>query len=265
MNDREGAISGRRLQGRVALVSGGGSGIGLATVARFAREGAHVALLFRPDHEHDGEGAAAGLRNEGLDVTAYPVDVADERELADTCERVRSNVGAPDVVLANAAVAPAAPSADRETWGRVLDVNLTGAYLTLMAFAPDMAEAGFGRLLMTASISGPVVAWPDHAAYCASKAGLVGLLRVLAVELAGSGITVNAVAPGIIQTPQTLDEVNSLGPDGLAEAAKVIPTGRVGKPEDIASVFSFLASDDAAFMTGQLLVVDGGSTQVQAL
>ena len=94
---------------------------------------------------------------------------------------------------------------------------------------------------------------------------MVGLLRVLAVELASSGITVNAVAPGIIQTPQTLDEVNSLGPEGLVEAAKVIPTGRVGEPDDIATVFSFLASDDAAFMTGQLLAVDGGSTQVQAL
>lgn len=257
-------MSARRLEGRVALVTGGASGIGLATVTQFAREGARVALLFRAEHEHDGEGAAAGLRDEGLDVTAYSVDVADEGQLAGACERVRSEIGAPDVVLANAAVAPAAPSRDGETWRRVLDVNLTGAYLTLTAFISDMAEAGFGRLLMTASISGPLVAWPGHAAYCASKAGMVGLLRVLAVELASSGITVNAVAPGIIQTPQTLDEVNSLGPEGLVEAAKVIPTGRVGEPDDIATVFSFLASDDAAFMTGQLLVVDGGSTQVQA-
>lgn len=254
-----------RLSGRVALVTGGASGIGLATVAEFAREGARVVLAYHADHQHDGVGAAAELRDEGLDVTAYAADVADERQLAEMFEEVRAEVGAPQIVLANAAIAPAAPSADLANWRRVLDVNLTGAYLTLLAFVPEMKEAGFGRLMMTSSTSGPVVGWPEHAAYCASKAGLLGLMRALAVELAGSGITVNAVAPGIIRTPQSLDEVNSLGARRLAEVAKQIPVGRAGDPVDVAAVFSFLASEAAAFVTGQQLVADGGGTLVQPL
>jgi 3-oxoacyl-[acyl-carrier protein] reductase len=254
-----------RFRELVVLVTGGASGIGLETVAAFAREGARVAFVFHPDHDHDGRRVAADLQSEGLDVSAYPVDVGDERQFAEVCEAVRKKMGPPQIALANAAIAPAAESTDLATWRRVLDVNLTGACQTLTSFAPDMARAGFGRLLITASTSGPFLAWPEHAAYCASKAGLIGLMRVLAVELAPSGVTVNAVAPGVIRTPQSLDPVNSLGAQGLDEVAEQIPAGRVGDPSDIAGMFLFLASDAAAYLTGQLVVVDGGRTQVQAL
>jgi 3-oxoacyl-[acyl-carrier protein] reductase len=254
-----------RFRGRVVMVTGGASGIGQETVAAFAREGARVAFAFHPDHEHNGQRVADDLRSEGLDVTAYAADVGDEQEFAEVCEAVRDEIGTPQTVLANAAIAPAAESNDLAIWRRVLDVNLTGACQTLTTFAPEMAKAGFGRLLITSSTSGPFLAWPEHAAYCASKAGLIGLMRVLAVELASSGVTVNAVAPGVIRTPQSLDPVNSLGAQRLEQVADHVPVGRVGDPSDIAGVFLFLASDAAAYLTGQLVVVDGGRTQVQAL
>jgi 3-oxoacyl-[acyl-carrier protein] reductase len=254
-----------RLRGRVALVTGGASGIGLATVEEFAREGARVALAFHPGHAHDGERAAADLRTDGLDVSAYPVDVADPEAIARTFDAVRTELGPPEIVLANAAEATAASSGDRAAWQQVLNTNLNGVYETLLTASEHMKEAVFGRLLITSSVSGPVVGWPEHAAYCASKAGVVGLMRVLAIELARSGITVNAVAPGLIRTPQSLDEVNSLGATRIAEVEGLIPAGRAGQPEDVAGVFAFLASEAAAYVTGQLIVVDGGSTLVEAV
>ena len=120
-----------------------------------------------------------------------------------------------------------------------------------------MQRAGFGRLLATSSVAGTVSAWPQHSHYAASKAGLVGLVRSLAVEYGPNGITANAVAPGVIRTPQALDPVNSLGPAGVDAVAAKIPTKRVGTPEDIAYVYLFLASAEASYVNGQCLVVDG--------
>jgi 3-oxoacyl-[acyl-carrier protein] reductase len=139
----------------------------------------------------------------------------------------------------------------------VLDVNLNGAWRCFRAALPHMQRAGFGRLIATSSVAGTVSAWPEHAHYTASKAGLVGMIQSLAVEFGPSGITANAVAPGVIRTPQALDPVNSLGPDGVDGVARKVPVGRVGTPEDIAHVFLFLASAEAAYVSGQLLVVDG--------
>jgi 3-oxoacyl-[acyl-carrier protein] reductase len=123
-----------------------------------------------------------------------------------------------------------------------------------------MVEAGWGRLLATSSIAGAVQGWPRHAHYTAAKAGIVGLVRSLAVEYAAQGITVNAVAPGVIVSPQTLDPVNSLGPAGLEEFARSVPAGRNGDPVEIANAFLFLASERASYITGQTIVVDGGVT-----
>jgi len=123
-----------------------------------------------------------------------------------------------------------------------------------------MVKARRGRLLATASIAGAVQGWAEHAAYCASKAGVAGLVRALALEVGGVGVTVNAVAPGAIVTPQTLDAVNSRGARGLEAAAPAIPVGRLGTPDDIAAVFCFLASERARFLTGQVIAVDGGAT-----
>ena len=114
-------------------------------------------------------------------------------------------------------------------------------------------------LLATSSISGALQGWSNHAAYTASKAGIVGLVRSVALELAGRGVTVNAVAPGLIRTAQSLDPVNSLGPDGVERVGAGLPAGRAGLPEDVAAAFAFLASEEASFITGQTLLVDGGA------
>jgi 3-oxoacyl-[acyl-carrier protein] reductase len=124
--------------------------------------------------------------------------------------------------------------------------------------APSMVERGWGRLIATSSISGYRYGWENHAAYCAAKAAVSGLIRTYAVEFAAGNVTANAVAPGIARTPQSLDEVNSLGADGLAAVARLIPVGYVAEPSDVAGVYAFLASDDAKYVTGQTIVVDGG-------
>ena len=143
-----------------------------------------------------------------------------------------------------------------------IDVDLTGVWRLFRAAVNPMVSAGSGRLLATASTVGVREAWDAHAHYAAAKAGITGMVRALAAELGPSGITVNAIAPGIIETPQTLDEVNSLGARGIAATSQTQPIRRIGKPDDIAAAYQFLASDAAQFITGQTLVVDGGRTLV---
>jgi 3-oxoacyl-[acyl-carrier protein] reductase len=169
-------------------------------------------------------------------------------------------LGRLDVVVANAAIARdvAAIELDDERWEALLQVDLTGVFRCFRAVIPHMLEAGWGRLLTTSSIAGAYQGWERHAHYTTAKAGLVGLVRTLAVELGPHGITANAIAPGVIETPQSLDPVNSLGPDGVREFAARVPVRRNGRPEDIAHTFLFLASEEASFLTGQVLLVDGG-------
>jgi 3-oxoacyl-[acyl-carrier protein] reductase len=145
-----------------------------------------------------------------------------------------------------------------EAWDDMLSVDLTGVLRTFRSAAARMA--GEGSMVAVSSIAGGVYGWADHAHYAAAKAGVLGLCRSLAVELAPRGIRVNALIPGLIETPQSSDPVNSLGPEGLRRAGGSIPWGRVGHPEEVASAIRFLTSDDAGYITGQSLVVDGGLT-----
>ncbi len=248
------------LEGRVAVVTGSASGIGAATARVFAQAGADVVCGWFPGDPHDVGPTAAAVEAAGRRALVAEVDVSDTGSVERMVAAAVGELGRLDVVVANAAIARDVPAAelDDERWEALLQVDLTGVFRCFRAAVPHMHEAGFGRLLATSSIAGAFQGWARHAHYTAAKGGIVGLVRSLAVELGPHGITANAVAPGVIETPQSLDAVNSLGPEGVAEFAARVPVGRNGQPEDIAHAFLFLASEEASFLTGQVLLVDGG-------
>ncbi len=247
------------LTGRVALITGAASGIGAATARVFAAAGADLALGWYPPDGHDIEPVRRAAEQAGRRVIVAAVDVRRTAEVDALVARAVAELGEMHIVVANAGIARkvALRDLDDANWNKVLDVNLNGVWRCFRAALPHMQRAGFGRLIATSSVAGTVSAWPQHSHYTAAKAGLVGLVKSLAVEFGAYGITANAVAPGVIRTPQSLDPVNSLGPEGVDALAARIPAGRVGTPEDIAYVFQFLASAEASYVNGQLLVVDG--------
>ncbi len=251
-----------RLDGRVALVTGAASGIGAATATLFAEAGADVALCWYAGDQHDVGSVAEAVEGLGRKALVLEGDVARTERVEQMVATTVAELGRLDIVVANAAIARDVPShdLDDERWLSLLDVDLGGVFRCFRAALPHMIENGRGRLLATSSIAGAVQGWPRHAHYTAAKAGVVGLVRSLALEYAAHGITVNAVAPGVIVSPQTLDPVNSLGPAGLEEFARSVPVGRNGEPLEIANAFLFLASDRASYITGQTIVVDGGVT-----
>ena len=247
------------LTGRVALITGAASGIGAATARVFAEAGADVALAWYPPDGHDVEPVRAAVERAGRRWVVEAVDVTSTEDVERIVARAVDELGGLHIVVANAGIARKVALADLDdaAWNLVLDVDLNGAWRAFRAALPHMQAAGFGRMIATSSVAGTVSGWPEHSHYAAAKGGLVGLMKSLAVEFASYGITANAVAPGVIRTPQALDPVNSLGPDGVDAAAAKVPAGRVGVPEDIAYVYQFLASQEASYVNGQLLVVDG--------
>jgi 3-oxoacyl-[acyl-carrier protein] reductase len=249
-----------RLDDRVVLLTGAASGIGAATARIFADAGADLVLGWYAGDPHDIAPVVRDVEERGRRCLAVEVDVG-RTDAVDAL--VRSAVeayGRIDVVVANAAIAREVPAVelDDERWQGLLNVDLTGVFRCFRAALPHMIERGYGRLLATSSIAGGLQGWSGHVHYTAAKAGIVGLVRGLAVEVAPHGITVNAIAPGVIVTPQSLDPVNSLGPEGVEEFAARVPVGRNGLPEDIAYAFLYLASEQAGFITGQTILMDGG-------
>lgn len=250
------------LQDRVVLITGAASGIGAATAARLARAGADVVLGWYPGDPHDVGPAVEAVEAAGRRALAVEVDVTSTEDVDRLIGTAVSELGRLDVVVANAGIARDVPATelDDEQWRALLEVDLLGVFRCFRAAIPHMSAAGWGRLLATSSISGGVLGWPRHVHYTAAKGGIVGLIRGLSLEVAPQGITVNAVAPGVIVTAQASDPVNSFGPDGLRDFVKRVPVGRNGEAEDIAAAFHYLASEEASFLTGQTLVVDGGFT-----
>lgn len=247
------------LTGRVALITGAASGIGAATARVYAEAGADLALAWYPPDGHDIEPVRKAAEKAGRRVVVAEVDVTKTADVDALVAQAVSELGGMHIVVANAGIARKVEleDLDDEAWNKVVDVDLNGAWRCFRAALPHMQRAGYGRLIATSSVAGTVSAWPQHSHYAAAKGGLVGLVKSLAVEFAADGITANAVAPGVIRTPQALDPVNSLGPEGVDAAVAKIPAGRVGNPEDIAYVYQFLASAEASYVNGQLLVVDG--------
>jgi 3-oxoacyl-[acyl-carrier protein] reductase len=247
------------LTGRVALITGAASGIGAATARVYAEAGADLALAWYPPDGHDIEPVRRAAEKAGRRVVVAEVDVTSTSDVDGLVAQAVSELGGMHIVVANAGIARKVELEDLDdaAWNKVVDVDLNGAWRSFRAAIPHMQHAGFGRLIATSSVAGTVSAWPQHSHYAAAKAALVGLVKSLAVEFAADGITANAVAPGVIRTPQALDPVNSLGPAGVDAVVAKIPAGRVGTPEDIAYVYQFLASAEASYVNGQLLVVDG--------
>ena len=234
----------RRLEDKVAVVTGGARGIGAATVERFAAEGARVIVW--------DVAAPASAGSEA--VRAERVDVTSEAEVRQALADLLAREGRFDVLVNNAGIIRDAFAADLDlaAWEQVLRVNLTGTFIPCRAVIPHFRERRAGRIINTSSVS--AFGNRGQANYAASKSGVIGLTRTLALELARDGVTVNCVAPGMIET----DMLAQVPPRVLDKFRARVPLGRFGKPADVAAAHAFLASDDAAFITGQTLICDGG-------
>lgn len=253
------------LAGRVAVVTGAGSGIGRAVAAALGAAGARVVVGTHRGDAHDPEGTAAEVEDLGGEAVVVDGDVRSEEEVAALVGAATRRWGRLDIVVPNAAVMRRDPveGMTDDAWHEVLDVNLAGVVRTCRAAA--VAMDGPGAIVAVGSIAGGITGWAEHAHYAAAKAGIVGAVRSLGVELGPRGIRVNAVLPGLVETPQSLDPVGSVGAAGLERAARMVPLRRVGLAEEIASAVRFLASDEASYVTGQALVVDGGVSTVMPL
>ncbi len=251
---------GDRLAGRRALVTGGGSGIGAATSRRLAADGAAVAVNYSRSSD-SAERVVAEIADGGGRAVAIQADVSDEAQVAVLFRRAEQEHGGPvDLLVNNAGIEKPFRLVDMplEQWNRVLAVNLTGAFLCAREMARALIPAGAGGVIVNVSSVHEVIPWPEFSHYCASKGGMKLFGQTIARELAPHGIRVVQVAPGAILTP--INQELADDPDKRREVEEEIPWGRLGKPEEIAAAIAWLAGDEAEYVTGSTLFVDGGMT-----
>ncbi|AUX09542.1 3-oxoacyl-[acyl-carrier protein] reductase [Halalkaliarchaeum desulfuricum] len=245
------------INGTVAIVTGGGSGIGQATAKRFAEEGASVVV-----NDIDVEGGketVSAIEADGGEAVFVEGDVTDPEDVAETVATALDTFGGLDFAFNNAGIEGASePSSDQplSNWEKVIDINLTGVFLGLREQIPAMLHDGGGAIVNTASIAG-LLGFPNLTPYVASKHGVVGLTKTAALEFSAEGVRVNAVCPGVIETPM-VERTQEEDPETMEQTIAATPIDRLGQPEEIASAVVWLCSEDASFVTGESLVVDGG-------
>ena len=244
----------RPLTGQTAVVTGAASGVGRGIARVLAAEGTRVAIA--DINEARAEAAAAALKDEGLEALAVAVDVTDRAATERMAAAVLGAFGTIEIVAANAGIYPMVRLADMDDveWDRVMAINVKGALHAIQACLPAMLERGYGRIVLTSSVTGPITGYPSFAHYGASKAAMLGMMRSIALEVARHGVTVNAILPGNVQT-EGLDE---LGEEHKRQMLAAIPMGEFADPTDVGWAVRFLASPEARYITGQTLVVDGG-------
>ncbi len=245
----------KRLENRVAIITGGTAGIGAATAIRFAQEGAKVILWAR--NAERGKAFVEKMKGMGLEAEFDAIDSSNYEAVCEAAKRVNDKYGKIDILINNAGITndSTLKKMTIEQWQQVIDINLSGSFYCIKAITPYMLEKGYGRIVNASSV---VALYGNFGQtnYVATKAGLIGMTKTLARELGKKGITVNAVAPGFIET----DMVAKMPENVLDGMRAKVPVGRLGQPEEIASAYLFLASEEAAYINGATLSVDGGMT-----
>ena len=245
----------KRLENKVAIITGGTAGIGAAAAKKFAQEGAKVTVWAR--NAEKGKAFVEAMAKEGYTICFDAVDTSNYEQVVAATKRVFDANGKIDILINNAGITndSTLKKMTPEQWQSVIDINLTGTFYCTKAVNQYMVEAGWGRIINVSSVVGLYGNF-GQTNYVATKAGVIGMTKTLCRELGKKGVTVNAVAPGFIAT----DMVAKMPEDVLAGMVAKVPVGRLGKPEDIANAFCFLASDEAAYVNGAVLSVDGGVT-----
>jgi len=247
------------LTGRVAIVTGGNQGIGLAMAEALALAGAHLIIVNR--REEEGKRAAEEIQGKfGVKARAISTDVSDESSVHRMVQEAKATFGKIDILVNNAGVIlrKTIEETEGKDWDWLMDINLKGYFLCCRAVTPLMKAQGRGKIINVSSTSS-LIGMRERVAYCASKGGTTQLTRALAIELAKENIQVNAIAPGFIRTPLN-EEYFQNNPSHYERFVANIPMGRVGRPEELAGITIYLASDASSYTTGQIFVVDGGWT-----